>query len=85
MRQAVRDSCGPDSHFRPRATTVELGAGARVEGARDNLGWRVAAIGRHASNLHTPPGSSDNTAFGAFNGERRRDGAGRQAARSRLA
>ncbi|HZE94393.1 MAG TPA: TonB-dependent receptor [Gemmatimonadales bacterium] len=51
------------------SNNVELGAGARVEGARDNLGWRVAAIGRHASNLHTPAGELDNTGFGAFNGE----------------
>jgi len=41
----------------------------RVEGARGKLGWRVAAIGRHASNLHTPAGELDNTGFGAFNGE----------------
>src|SRR5439155_3577921 len=34
-----------------------------------NLGWRVAAIGRHASNLHTPAGELDNAGFGAFNGE----------------
>src|SRR3989442_10994961 len=34
-----------------------------------DLGWRVAAIGRHASNLHTPGGELDNTGFGAFNGE----------------
>ena len=51
------------------SNNVELGAGARVEGARGNLGWRVAAIGRHASNLHTPAGELDNTGFGAFNGE----------------
>src|SRR5207253_7703591 len=40
-----------------------------VEGARGNLGWRVAAIGRHASNLRTPAGELDNTGFGAVNGE----------------
>jgi len=51
------------------SNNVEIGPGVRVEGARGNLGWRVAAIGRHASNLHTPAGELDNTGFGAFNGE----------------
>ncbi len=48
---------------------IEISPGVRVEGARDNLGWRVNAIGRHGSNLHTPAGELDNTGFGAFNGE----------------
>jgi len=48
---------------------IEIAPGVQVEGARGNLGWRVAAIGRHASNLHTPAGELDNTGFGAFNGE----------------
>ncbi|HXG98696.1 MAG TPA: TonB-dependent receptor [Gemmatimonadales bacterium] len=48
---------------------IELSPGVRVEGARGNLGWRVNAIGRHGSNLHTPAGELDNTGFGAFNGE----------------
>jgi outer membrane receptor protein involved in Fe transport len=48
---------------------IEIAPGAQVEGARGNLGWRVAAIGRHASNLRTPAGELDNTGFGAFNGE----------------
>src|SRR6266566_1344700 len=51
------------------SNNIEIGPGVRVEGARGNLGWRVAAIGRHASNLHTPAGELDNTGFGAFNGE----------------
>src|SRR6266850_1793407 len=51
------------------SNNVELGLGARAEGARGNLGWRVAAIGRHSGNLHTPAGELDNTGFGAFNGE----------------
>jgi iron complex outermembrane recepter protein len=48
---------------------IEVGAGARVEGARGNFGWRVNAIGRGSGNLHTPAGELDNTGFGAFNGE----------------
>src|SRR5256885_955843 len=51
------------------SNNIELAPGAQVEGARGNMGWRVAAIGRHASNLHTPAGELDNTGFGAFNGE----------------
>jgi len=51
------------------SNNIEIAPGAQVEGARGNLGWRVAAIGRHASNLHTPAGELDNTGFGAFNGE----------------
>ena len=51
------------------SNNIELAPGAQVEGARGNVGWRVAAIGRHASNLHTPAGELDNTGFGAFNGE----------------
>jgi iron complex outermembrane recepter protein len=48
---------------------IEVGAGARVEGAKGNFGWRVNAIGRGSGNLHTPAGELDNTGFGAFNGE----------------
>src|SRR6266849_3287641 len=48
---------------------ADLGAGARVEGARGRLGWRVAGLGRFAANLHTPAGELDNTGFGAVNGE----------------
>src|SRR5438552_103817 len=51
------------------SNNIELAPGAQVEGARGNMGWRVAAIGRHAGNLHTPVGELDNTGFGAFNGE----------------
>jgi len=51
------------------SNNIEIAPGAQVEGARGNLGWRVAAIGRLASNLHTPAGELDNTGFGAFNGE----------------
>ncbi len=51
------------------SNNIEISPGVRVEGARGKLGWRVAAIGRHAGNLHTPAGALDNTGFGAFNGE----------------
>ncbi len=51
------------------SNNIEISPGVRVEGARGNLGWRVNAIGRHGSNLHTPAGELDNTGFGAFNGE----------------
>ena len=51
------------------SNNAELGAAARVEGARGRLGWRVAAVGRHAASLHTPAGELDNTGFGAVNGE----------------
>src|SRR6266850_1989301 len=51
------------------SNNIEIAPGAQVEGAHGNLGWRVTAIGRHASNLHTPAGELDNTGFGAFNGE----------------
>src|SRR6266480_3696862 len=51
------------------SNNIEVGAGARVEGARGNFGWRVNAIGRGSGNLHTPVGELDNTGFGAFNGE----------------
>src|SRR6266545_2257427 len=51
------------------SNNIEISPGVRVEGARGKLGWRVAAIGRHAGNLHTPAGELDNTGFGAFNGE----------------
>src|SRR6266478_6865113 len=48
---------------------VEADMGARLEGARGNLGWRVAFIGHRATNLTTPAGELNNTGFGAFNGE----------------
>src|SRR6267378_2775909 len=48
---------------------IEVDAGARVEGASGNFGWRVNAIGHGSSNLHTPAGELRNTGFGAFNGE----------------
>src|SRR5213596_4066804 len=51
------------------SNNIEVGAGARIEGARGNMGWRVNAIGRGSGNLHTPAGELDNTGFGAFNGE----------------
>src|SRR6267143_321321 len=51
------------------SNNVELAPGAQVEGARGNMGWRVAAIGRRASNLHTPAGELDNTGYAAFNGD----------------
>ena len=51
------------------SNNIEVEAGARIEGARGNMGWRVNAIGRGSGNLHTPAGELDNTGFGAFNGE----------------
>jgi iron complex outermembrane recepter protein len=51
------------------SNNVEVGAGARIEGARGHFGWRVNAIGRGSGNFHTPAGELDNTGFGAFNGE----------------
>jgi iron complex outermembrane recepter protein len=51
------------------SNNIEVGAGARVEGARGNFGWRVNAIGRGSGNLRTPAGELDNTGFGAFNGD----------------
>ena len=51
------------------SNNVEVGLGARVEGAKGNFGWRVNAIGRGSGNLHTPAGELDNTGFGAFNGD----------------
>src|SRR2546422_4837020 len=51
------------------SNNIEIAPGAQVEGAHGNMGWRVAAIGRHASNLHTPAGELDNTGYGAFNGD----------------
>src|SRR3954469_1597627 len=51
------------------SNNTEVSAGAQVEGARGLFGWRAAAIGRGARNLHTPSGELDNTGFGAFNGE----------------
>ena len=72
---ALPDAAGGPGFLRTGFTlsaasnNIELAPGAQVEGARGNMGWRVAAIGRHASNLHTPAGELDNTGFGAFNGE----------------
>jgi len=51
------------------SNNTEVDAGARVEGASGNFGWRVNAIGHGSSNLHTPAGELRNTGFGAFNGE----------------
>src|SRR2546427_132315 len=51
------------------SNNAELGAAARVEGARGRLGWRVAAGGRHAASLHTPAGQLDHTGVGAVDGE----------------
>src|SRR6266704_1587230 len=48
------------------SNNIEISPGVRVEGARGKLGWRDAAIGRHAGNLRTPAGELDNTGFGAF-------------------
>ena len=48
---------------------LEFSAGAQAEGAAGSFGWRAAAIGRGAGNLHTPQEELDNTGFGAFNGE----------------
>lgn len=48
---------------------MEFSAGAQAEGAKGTFGWRAAAIGRGAGNLHTPQEELDNTGFGAFNGE----------------
>ena len=54
----------------------EVGTALRAEGASGRLGWSVTAIGRRASNFHTPPGNDStpsgdlyNTAFHAINGE----------------
>jgi len=72
---ALPDAAGGPGFLRTGFTlsaasnNIELAPGAQVEGARGNMGWRVAAIGRHAGNLHTPAGELDNTGFGAFNGE----------------
>src|SRR5258705_2146313 len=51
------------------SNNIEVSPGVRVEGARGNLGWRVNAIGRHGSNLHTPAGELDNTGFRSCNRE----------------
>jgi iron complex outermembrane recepter protein len=72
---ALPDAAGGPGFLRTGFTlsaasnNIELAPGAQVEGARGNMGWRVAAIGRHAGNLHTPAGELDNTGFGALNGE----------------
>lgn len=54
----------------------EVGTALRAEGATGRLGWSVTAIGRRASNFHTPPGNDStptgdlyNTAFHAISGE----------------
>src|SRR5436309_12426346 len=73
--EALPDAAGGSGFIRTGFTlsaasnNIEIAPGVQVEGARNNLGWRVAAIGRHASNLHTPAGELDNTGFGAFNGD----------------
>jgi iron complex outermembrane recepter protein len=73
--EALPDAAGGPAFMRTGFTlsaasnNVEIAPGAQVEGARGNMGWRVAAIGRHASNLHTPAGQLDNTGYGAFNGD----------------
>jgi len=41
----------------------------RYDGARQNVGWRLTAIGRRAADIHTPDGELENTGYGAFNGE----------------
>jgi outer membrane receptor protein involved in Fe transport len=75
ISEALPDAAGGPGFIRTGFTlsaasnNIEIAPGVQVEGARNNLGWRVAAIGRHASNLHTPAGELDNTGFGAFNGE----------------
>ena len=75
ISEALPDASGGPGFIRTGFTlsaasnNIEIAPGVQVEGARNNLGWRVAAIGRHASNLHTPAGELDNTGFGAFNGE----------------
>src|SRR5881409_3827728 len=75
ISEALPDAAGGPGFIRTGFTltaasnNIEIAPGVQVEGARKNLGWRVAAIGRHASNLHTPAGELDNTGFGAFNGE----------------
>src|SRR6266446_3929015 len=75
IAEALPDAAGGPAFIRTGFTlsaasnNVEIAPGAQVEGARGNMGWRVAAIGRHASNLHTPAGELDNTGFGAYNGD----------------
>src|SRR5437667_3934244 len=70
----------PDANGGPRATrtgfeisgasnNAELEGVARVEGASGGWGWRLYAIGRFASSLHTPAGELDNTGFSALSGE----------------
>src|SRR5258706_16432667 len=64
--EALPDAAGGPGFMRTGFTlsaasnNLEIAPGAEVEGARGNMGWRVAAIGRHASNLHTPAGELDN-------------------------
>jgi outer membrane receptor protein involved in Fe transport len=51
------------------SNNLELGGAARAEGAKGNMGWRVAGVGRYAGNIHTPAGELENTGFGAANAE----------------
>src|SRR5882672_5810298 len=73
--EALPDAAGGPAFTRTGFTlsgasnNTEVDAGARVEGASGNFGWRVNAIGHGSSNLHTPAGELRNTGFGAFNGE----------------
>jgi iron complex outermembrane recepter protein len=55
---------------------AEIGGPLRLEGASGAVGWRAVAIGRRASNFHTPAGNDStpsgelfNTAYHAINGE----------------
>src|SRR5437870_492671 len=70
----------PDANGGPRATrtgfeisgasnNTELEGVARVDGASGGWGWRLYAIGRFASSLHTPAGEPDNPGFSAISGE----------------
>src|SRR6267154_1722692 len=75
ISEALPDAAGGPGFRRFGSTlsvatnNVEADMGARLEGARGNLGWRVAFIGHRATNLTTPAGELNNTGFGAFNGE----------------
>src|SRR2546427_3833940 len=84
---ALPDAAGGPGFLRTGFTlsaasnNIELAPGAQVEGARGNMGGRVAAIGRHASNLHTPAGRAGHTGVRAVH---RRSGAGRGRAAARV-
>jgi iron complex outermembrane recepter protein len=73
--EQVPDAAGGPGFLRSGFTlagasnNLEVDAGAKLEGARGNFGWRVDGIGHASGNLHTPAGELDNTGFGAFNGE----------------